>query len=174
MPASFNSEWDVDEVRLLSDGVPIFTSPQWTLRAWPNRWEAPLAFDRLSLTRWRTWEPIRKGMYLEVDLDNPQRLTSAVLESHTPIHHLILEFYGQDLLGKWHSLTKFSDAVRRPPQDMRLEAAAALRRAGYRYVLAPTRSDAWAKLGRQLSADAPQWGMEQVAEAGNSVLLHIR
>jgi hypothetical protein len=174
MPTAFNGEWDVDEVQLFSDDVPIFTSPQWTLRAWPNRWEAPLAFDHLNVTRWRTWEPIRAGNYLEVDLDNPQRLSAAVLKSHTPIYHLILEFYGQDLVGKWHRLANYSDAVRLRPQDMRLEAATALRRAGYRYLLVPTRDDGFARLGKRIVDEAPQWGMEKVAEAGPWVLLRIR
>jgi len=174
MPAAYHGEWDIAEVQLFSDDVPIFTSPQWTLRAWPNRWEAPLAFDQLNVTHWRTWEPIRAGAYLEVDLDHPQRLSAAVLKSHTPIHHLILEFFGQDLAGKWRRLTKFSDAIRLAPQDMRLEAATALRRAGYRYLLVATRFDGYAKLGKRIVDEAPQWGLEVVADAGPCVLLRVR
>jgi 4-amino-4-deoxy-L-arabinose transferase-like glycosyltransferase len=174
MPAGFNSEWDIAEVHLFSGDEPIFNSPQWSLRAWPNRWEAPLAFDHLNLTRWRTWQPIRAGMFFEVDLDRPQRLSGAVLESHTPIHQLILEFYGQDPKGKWSRLTKFSDAVRRPPQDMRLEAAMALRRAGYGYVLVPTGSDGWSALGKRMKDEALEWGMEKVADVGSCVLLRVR
>jgi hypothetical protein len=174
MPASYEGEWDIAEALLYSDDIPIFTSPQWTLRAWPNRWETPLAFDHLNLTRWRTWEPIRRGDFFEVDLDHRQLLSAVVLRSHTPVYRLILEFYGQDLNGKWRRLTNYSDAVLRPPQDMRLEASAALRRAGFRYVLAPTRFDGYAKLGRQLRDDAPQWGLEPAAETDTAVLLRVR
>jgi hypothetical protein len=174
MPAAFQGEWDIDEVQLYSGDVPIFNSPQWTLRAWPNRWEAPLAFDRLNVTRWRTWEPIRAGNFFEVDLDHPQLLSAVVLKSHTPVYRLLLEFYGQNVSGKWFRLTKFSDAVALPPQDMRLESATALRRAGYRYLLAPVQFDVYAKFGQRLKNEAAQWGLEAVADNGAAVLFRIR
>jgi hypothetical protein len=78
------------------------------------------------------------------------------------------------MAGKWLRLTRFSDAVALPPQDMRLQATAALRRAGYRYLLAPTRFDAYAKLGNRLLDEAPQWGLEKVAETGATVLFRVR
>ena len=174
MPASVNGEWDIGEVLLYSEDVPIYNSPQWTLRAWPNRWEAPLAFDHLNLTRWRTWENIRKGDFFEVDFDHPQRISQAVLRSHTPVQRMMLEFYGQDLGGKWRRLTSDSDVVKRPNQDMRMQAAAALRRAGFSYLLAPTRIDSYARLGRRLVAEAPDWGLEQVAETDVAVLFRVR
>lgn len=174
MPAAYHGEWDIAETLLYSDEVPLFDSPQWTLRAWPNRWETPLAFDHLDLTRWRTWEPIRRGAFFEVDLDHPQRLSEVVLRSHTPVYHLVLEFYGQDLNGKWLRLTNYSDAVLRQPEDMRMQAATALRRAGFRYVLAPTKFDGYAKIGRRLRDEAPQWGLEFVAETDTAVLLRVR
>jgi 4-amino-4-deoxy-L-arabinose transferase-like glycosyltransferase len=174
MPASFDGEWDISEVVLYSDDVPIYSSPQWTLRAWPNRWETPLAFDRLNLTHWRTWENIRKGDFVEVDFDHPQRLTQAVLRSHTPAYGLILEFYGQDLDGKWRRLTNFSDAILRPKQDLRMEVATTLRRAGFRYLLAPTRFDVYARLGQRMLAEAPEWGLEPVANTGAAVLFRVR
>ncbi|HEV2445756.1 MAG TPA: glycosyltransferase family 39 protein [Candidatus Sulfopaludibacter sp.] len=174
MPASFNGEWDISEVELLSDGEPIFDSPQWTLRAWPNRWETPLAFDHLNVTRWRTWEPIRRGNFFEIDLDHPQLLSGAVLKSHTPVYQLMLEFYGQNLAGKWLRLTRFSDAVALPPIDLRTEAAKALRRAGFRYLVAPVQYDSYAQFGRRLREEAPQWGLEEVADAGPAVLFRIR
>ena len=174
MPASFDGEWDIAEAQLYSADVPIVPSPQWTLQAWPNRWEAPLAFDRLTVTPWRTWEPIRQGNYFEVDLDHPQLLSGVVLKSHTPAYPLMLNFYGQSPDGKWRTLTRFSDAIELPPLDLRLEAARALRRNRFSYVLAPAGFDAWAPLALRMRAEAPQWGLETVAEAGNTILFHIR
>ena len=87
---------------------PVFNSPQWTLAGWPNRWEAPLAFDSNLATRWRTWEPVRAGMYLDIELGNPQRLTSAVLVTHTPVFRVPLEVYGLDVKGAWQLLTSIS------------------------------------------------------------------
>lgn len=174
MPASFEGEWDIAETQLYSGEVPIAPSPQWTLRAWPNRWEAPLAFDRLTVTGWRTWEPIRRGNYFEVDLDHPQLLTGVVLKTHTPAYRLMLDFYGQTLDGKWRRLTRYSDAIELPPLDLRLEAAKALRRNGFSYVLGPLGFDPWTPLARRMRSEAPQWGLETVAEGSNAVLFRIR
>jgi hypothetical protein len=58
-----NSECDIDDIRIYSGEDLVYTSPNWTLRAWPNSWEAPLALDGNLATRWRTWEPVRAGVY---------------------------------------------------------------------------------------------------------------
>src|SRR5207302_2902279 len=107
----------------------------------------PLAFDANLATRWRTWQPVRAGMNFEVNLQNPQRLTSAVLVTHTPVFRVPLEVYGQDGKGAWHLLSKSADAIPRPPQDLRLEAARAVRKAGFRYLLVPTGVDGNAPIG---------------------------
>ena len=111
MPAGYAGEWDINEVRLFSGDDRVFNSPQWTLAGWPNRWEAPLAFDGNLATRWRTWETVRAGMYLDIGLGNPQRLTSAVLVTHTPVFRVPLEVYGQDVKGQWHLLTRNPQAI---------------------------------------------------------------
>jgi len=90
LPASDPAEWDICEVELRSGGERLATSPQWTLRAWPNPWETPAAFDGNPATRWRTWQPMRAGMFFEIGLDHPQRLTGALLVSHTPIYNVPL------------------------------------------------------------------------------------
>jgi hypothetical protein len=174
MPAAYAGEWDINEVRLFSGSDPVFTSPQWTLAGWPNRWEAPLAFDSNLATRWRTWEPVRAGMYLDIELGNPQRLTSAVLVTHTPVFRVPLEVYGLDVKGAWHLLTTSPEAIPRAPQDLRLEAARALRAAGFRYLLAPTGKGGNAAIGNVLVGHEAEWGLERAGEAGRFYLFHVR
>jgi hypothetical protein len=174
LPVSYQGEWDIGEVQLYSGEERVHTSPQWTLNAWPNPWEAPLAFDGTLATRWRTWEPARAGMFLEIDLDHPQRLTSAVLQSHAPVYGVPLEFHGQGMDGKWRLLSDAPVAIRRPPDDLHLGATRALRRAGYRYLLAPTGTGGNAPIGNVLAGHAPEWGMERAAEGGPYVLFHVK
>jgi hypothetical protein len=69
MPQASPVEWVIGEIQLFSGDYRIFGSPQWQLQAWPNVWELPLAFDENQATRWRTWDPIRAGMFVEVDFD---------------------------------------------------------------------------------------------------------
>jgi len=174
IPAAYDGEWDISEVQLFSGDYRIFTSPQWSLNAWPNPWEAPLAFDANPATRWRTWEPVRAGMYFEVNLENPQRLTSAVLVTHTPVFRVPLEIYGQDTKGAWRLLSNSPAAIPRPPQDLRLDAARALRKAGFRYLLVPTGSGGNAPIGNVLVGHEPEWGLERAGYAGDFQLFRVK
>ncbi|HXB72930.1 MAG TPA: glycosyltransferase family 39 protein [Candidatus Acidoferrales bacterium] len=174
LPVGYQGECDISEVQLYSADYRIYPSPAWTASAWPNQWEGPLAFDSNIATRWRTWEPVRAGMYFEIDLDHPQRLSGALLISHTPAYRPPLEFYGQGANGRWHLLSNRPTAEPRPPQDLRLEASRALRRAGFRYLLAATGAGGNAPIGNVLLGHEPEWGMERVGEAGRYYLFHVK
>ena len=173
LPESRPSECDIDEIRVYSGGEPVYTSPNWTLRAWPNSWEAGVALDGNLATRWRTWEPVRAGMYFEIRFDHPQRITSTVLYSHTPALGVPLEIFGLSTRGQWIPLGS-PQAARMPAQDLRLEATRALRRAGYRFVLTPSGGGGTAPLGNALAGQEAEWGMERVAQAGPFYLFHIK
>jgi hypothetical protein len=174
MPASYDGEWDINEVRLFSGDDRVFNSPQWTLAGWPNRWEAPFAFDANLATRWRTWENVRAGMYLDIEMGNPQRLTSAVLVTHTPVFRVQLEVYGQDVTGEWRLLTSNAQAIPRAPQDLRLEASRAVRTAGFRYLLTPTGAGGNASIGNLLVGHEAAWGLDRAGEAGRYYLFRVR
>ena len=175
MPKGFPAEWDIAEVRLLSGEDRIFNSPLWSLRAWPNLWEAPLALDNRRSTVWRTWQPARAGMFFEVDLDHAQNLTGAVLTAHSAAYDVALEVYGQRAAdGQWILLTDRPRSTVRPLEDLRLEAAATVRRAGYRYLLAPLGDTGHGPLGKQLLAEAPEWGLEVAGDAGPNILFKLR
>ena len=174
MPAAYDGEWDINEIRLSSGEDRVFNSPQWTLSGWPNHWEAPLALDGNLATRWRTWEKVRAGMHLDIELGNAQRLTSAVLVTHTPVFRVPLEVYGLDVKGDWHLLTTNPEAIPRAPQDLRLGAARALRASGFRYLLTPTGSGGNAAIGNVLVGHEAEWGLERAGEAGRFYLFRVR
>jgi hypothetical protein len=174
IPVSYHGEWDITELQLFSGEDRIFNSPQWTLRAWPNRWECPLAFDANPATRWRTWEPVRAGMYFDIDLGHAQRLSAAVLVSHTPVYRVPLEFYGQAMNGAWRLLSNSPTAGQKPTPDLRLDATRALRRAGFRYLLAPTGSGGNAPIGNVLADHEAQWGLERAGVAGRFFLFRVK
>ncbi len=174
MPAAYPGEWDINEVQLFSGEDRLFNSPQWTFGGWPNRWEAPLAFDLNLATRWRTWEPVREGMHMDVELGNPQRLTAAVLVSHTPALGVPLEVHGLDVKGQWHLLSNALEAIPRKRQDIRLEASRAIKRAGFRYLLVPTGNGGNAPLGNVLLGNEAEWGMELAGGAGRFMLYRVK
>ncbi len=173
LPQASPTELDISDIRIFSGEELVYTSPQWNLRAWPNSWEAPLALDGNLATRWRTWQPIPAGLYFEIRFDHPQLISSAVLASHVPRQGIEIELYGQGNEGKWHWLgTPYPTLHSR--QDLRAEAALAIRRAGYRYLLAPAGGGGSAPVGNALLDHEPEWGMERVAEAGSYYLFRIK
>ena len=173
MPADNRMNFDLGEVELWSGGARLFARPQWALRAWPNIWDAPLAFDGLRTTVWNSWQPARKGMFLEVDLDRPQLLTGVTLASHTPLLDAPLEIYGREPGGRWILLARNPPATRHGAEDLRLQATAALRRAGFRYLLVNTGDDSLGPMARAIAESPAQWGLIRVAEARNDVLLRV-
>ncbi len=131
---AFPGEWSVHDVMLFSGEYRIYNSPQWRLRAWPNVWEAPLAFDENEATRWRTWQPMHAGMYLQAEFDHAQSLSGAVMTSDTPNLELPFEFYGRGREG-WHLLSARPQVTYRPLPDLRAAAAKAVHDAGFSYIL---------------------------------------
>jgi hypothetical protein len=76
-----NQQWGVHEVRYFLHGVEVQRSPAWRLHAWPNPWEVQLAFDGSPATRWRTWETVTPGMYIETDFGGAQTIDEVRVET---------------------------------------------------------------------------------------------
>ncbi|MGA2148841.1 MAG: hypothetical protein ABSH49_28195 [Bryobacteraceae bacterium] len=174
IPSGNPNEWDLDEVEFESGGERINPIPAWTLRAQPNVWEAPLAFDGLALTRWRTWEPVRRGMFLEVDFDLPRPIDAAVLLSHAPAVGVSLDCWGLGIGFHWTKLATPGVPTLRKPEDWRFALARQLKRAGYRYVVAQVDNSGYGPLGQSILAHALEWNMTVAAQSGETVLFRVR
>ncbi len=173
LPSPSPADCEIDEVRIFSGGDLIYSSPHWQLRAWPNRWESRLAFDDNLTTGWRTGMPVRTGMFLEVRFDHFQSISSAVVYSPSPSHGLSLEVYGQNAKGRWHALGA-ARATPHPREDLRIEAGIAIRRAGYRFVLAAIGGGGSTPAGNAFLGHESEWGMVRVAAAGPYYLYRVK
>ena len=173
MPQASPVEWVIGEIQLFSGDYRIFGSPQWQLQAWPNVWELPLAFDENQATRWRTWDPIRAGMFVEVDFDRAQTLSGAVMTSPTAFYPLPFDFYGRERDG-WHLLTGRPVVTERPLGNVRMSATRAVRDAGFRYILANNGNDGNGALGADMVGHEVEWGLEKTADLGPVVLFRIK
>jgi hypothetical protein len=173
LPQAHPEEWCIHDIQLLSGRDEVVGNRWWRERAWPNSAEAPFAFDGNLATRWRTWEPMRAGMFFELELDQPQRLSAAVFQSHTPVFGSAFEFYGRTPSGAWVTLSKRPRIVERPKVDLRLATALALRRAGYRYVLVPIGHDGNTPLGNAMAGHEAEWGLSLAGRAGDVHLFRI-
>jgi hypothetical protein len=173
VPRAWPGEWLIHEITLFSGEYPIRRGPQWRLRAWPNAGELPLAFDQNLATRWRTWEPIRAGMYVEVDFDRAQALSGAVVTSPNAFYALPFEFYGRERDG-WHLLTSRPVATPKELGDVRVAATRAIREAGFRYILGLNSNEGNGLLCGAMLGHEAQWGLEKTAEVGPAVLFRIK
>jgi hypothetical protein len=174
IPARYDGEWKINEVRIYSGADQVFNSPQWTFSGRPNPWEAPLAFDDNLATQWRTWEPVAESAHFDIDFGHVHRLSSAVLVTHTPVYHVPLEVYGRDPHGAWRLLSRSAEAIPRAPEDLRLDATIALRRAGFRYLLVPTGAEGNAPIGNVIVGHEAEWGLERAGDAGRFFLLKVK
>src|SRR5205807_3869403 len=123
-------EWYLHEVRVFDGKDRVRSSPRWTLGGWPNVAEMTAAFDDNLASRWRTWAPMRPGMYMQIDLENPRWLSAATLISPTPVYGVPIEFYGMDGGGVWHSFG-LGKPVQRVWEDLRRPATRAIKRQGF-------------------------------------------
>ncbi len=171
-PAAKAGEFDVADVWLYSGKQWIAATPRWTLHAWPNAQEAPLALDGNLLTRWQSRQSVSGGMRLEIDFDRPLQISRAVLFSHA-YRPGIFEVFGECDDHTWRRMGG-AVATPRAPEHLRLEAGLALRAAGYRYILAPTGGGGFAPIGNALFAEAPLWGVQIADHAGRYYLFRVK
>ena len=73
--------FSIHEVRLFHKGRELPRDTGWRLRAWPNTWDVQNAFDASPVTRWKSWEPLWPGMFVEVDFGGEVTIDRVVVES---------------------------------------------------------------------------------------------
>jgi hypothetical protein len=172
MAAARKTEWRVEEVEVYAKGARVRPAADWVMRARPNRWEAPLALDGNYATAWRTWRPTEAGSALEIDFGIPVIADGAALLSRDAEETLPLEIWAKQLNGTWRLVGNSPPPAATPEAPQRADATAVLRRAGYRYLLAPIGGDDL--IGKDMLANPDDWGLVALDQTGNSALFHVR
>ncbi len=156
--------WRVHEFRVWNGGHELPRSPAWRIRAHPNPWEAPLAFDNSAVSKWSTEQYGARGAFLEVDFDRPLAVDSVVLECP--------EDASLDLGVRADGVT-LHPAIRStaidPPAGMRRAAVEMLESYGFRYLVISD-GDYYADDYRKYPAF---WGLHSAARAGDWTLYQL-
>jgi hypothetical protein len=168
-----SGEWCVHEVQVRDGDDRLRSSPGWSLSAWPNLAETTAAFDDNLGSRWRTWTPMRPGMYMQVDFEHDQYLSGATLVSHTPIYKVPMEFYGQDSGGRWRTFG-VGKVEERTWEDLRRPSMRAVKRHGFTYMLTPSGKDGLGPFSEGFIGHEEEWGIELVASSQGYYLYRIR
>ncbi|MCL6507745.1 MAG: discoidin domain-containing protein [Bryobacteraceae bacterium] len=166
---SENELWAVNEFHVYRGEQRLARKPFWRITANPNPWEVELAFDQNPATRWRSWEAMRPGMFVELDLGREEQVSRVVLECSQDHGRTRLRLEALDAAGNWKFLgePRFSEAP--VPPGLRRRATEALRQRGIRYLLIHD-SDFRAEDFRTRAAE---WGLVFLAERAGARLYRI-
>jgi len=163
--------WNVTELRASHAGRELERSPIWRLRARPNPTDVQLAFDNSPVTRWRSWERIRPGMFVEVDFGREELLDAVFVDCSPDQLEVRLKLETQERSGRWQTLVETPQPGELPPPlGVRREATRELHARGVGY-LAILDSDFGA---RDFRANAHLWGLKRVGERGPTALYEIQ
>lgn len=168
--SGFPEHWSIAEFRVLSAGAELARSPGWRLRAHPNPWDVQRAFDASPATRWRSWQPLEAGMFVEVDFGEPLAVDSVQLDSAADQWNIRLQLKGLDAEGLWRTLVPAPTETRiDPPPNLRRLAALEIKYAGVRYLLIHEN-----EFGKDDYMQRRQdWGLALVGEIGGKRLYRI-
>jgi hypothetical protein len=163
-------QWSVSELRVFLGDRELPRDPRWRLRAHPNPWGVQLAFDNSPVTRWRSWQRLSPGMFLEIDFGKPEAIDRVLVECSGDQHAIRLRLEGQAEAGAWKTLAETSEpSFAVPPKGMRRAAIEELRDRGIRYLLIDD-TDFGAD---DFRIRAREWGIERIGERGAGKLYRV-
>ena len=116
---------------------------------------------------------MRPGMFLEVRLDRPQRVSEITVASHTPNFGVPIELYGLGADGRWRQLSAAMTVTPRPREDLRRAAIRYLKRLDFTYILAPTEYTGVWQIGQAMVGNQAEWGVAPANQRGFVHMLRI-
>ncbi|MBL8234836.1 MAG: glycosyltransferase family 39 protein, partial [Bryobacterales bacterium] len=159
------------EIRLLrADGNALKPNALWTIEAEPNIWESPMALDRSLVTSWWTWEPVRVGMFYQVEMPARERIAQVRIVGHRSAASLVLSLQARS--GTWKELP-LDKPVARPGLNLRHEAIAYLRRNQITHLLVVGGTDGFGLLSQDLIDRRNDWQLRLIANHKGVALLKI-
>jgi hypothetical protein len=156
--------WTVAEMRIRSQGRELPRTSDWRVSAWPNGWEAPLAFDNSYATRWSTWQAMSPGARLQAEFGKAETLDSVWLECD-PAWEAKVQVEVLTEHGRWVAIT---DTDERSTLDL----PSGIRRAATRDVKALGIRFLWINDADFCAADMKNypkfWGITLLAEGNGT------
>ena len=154
--------WSIGEMHFFFGNQEIQPDAKWKVEGSSFPWDLGLAFDRNPVTRWRSWEPIHPGMYVDVDFG--EAVTLDRVELHGSHDQWNVDI---GLEGIHASVEKLDD---KPLPDLRRLATATVKARGIDYLLIA--SGDW--LTADMHGDPGAWGLTKVADRATDWLFQIQ
>jgi len=160
--ASPTQIWSIGEMQFFLGSEEFRPTAKWTINASSFPWDIRLAFDRNPATRWRSWESIHPGMWIDADFGAPVQLDR--VELHCSLDEQAIDVKLESVNA---SLTK---AIDPPREDLRRLATATVKRRGIDYLLITPGH--W--LTPDIESDPARWGLKKIADRGDAWLFQIQ
>jgi hypothetical protein len=162
--------WSITEFRVFDGHRELERSPGWRITARPNPWDAGLAFDGSPLTRWRSWQWLKGGWYVEAAFGSPQRVSRVALEMSADQYAVRMRLDGRSEAGEWKTLVP--NPITRgmaPPLGLRRLATEELKRNGFTHILVSEDDFRW----QDYRDKAELWGIREAGRVDNFRLYRI-
>ena len=171
--ADSSQEFRIFELQLSLRGERLLPGPSWKGQASPGNSEVPMAFDNNRATSWRVRSRTERGMFLSVLFREPTSLdhVDVVLPASSSSVPFLLQT--QTNGGPWRTVADLLRTATLPPADLRREATRALRRAGFRFVLAHAGADGIDSISDDMVKHTAAWGLRDRAELAPVHLFEI-
>lgn len=163
--ASSSQEFRIVELQLSLRGEPVPPKSVWQGQASPNESEMHMALDHNRATSWRARSPTERGMFVSVLFGEPtsfDRIDVILPASNSAVPLLLQTQTSQG--GPWNTVAESLRTVTLPPTDLRREATRALRRAGFRFLLAQAGSTGIDLIGSDMVKHTAEWGLRDRGE----------
>lgn len=162
--------WSIAELRVYDGDKELGRAPEWRLDARPNPWDIQLAFDNDPITRWRSWERLRPGMWVSADFGKPREISRVVLTMSTDQWGTKLRAEARDGAGTWRTISS-APVFSQPgtPPRMRRAAIEELKREGIGFMLISEDNFGW----QDFRDNAHAWGIREVDIIGNIRLYEL-
>jgi hypothetical protein len=166
---TFPELWSIAELRVFRDGTELPRDEGWRVRSNPNPWDVQMAFDNCPITRWRSWEKPRPGMFLEIDFGRDLEV-SEVRAEVSPDQRTSARLDAETSSEKWETLVSKPDVRQREPvENARRIATDELKRMGVTHILSHT----FDFNAQDLLTERLGWGITIVAESPRARLYRI-
>ena len=162
--------WGMNELRVYNGDRELARDPRWRLRARPNPWEIQRAFDNNPATRWRAYQPIEPGQFVQIDFAGSQTASRVRIEADADQPDVRLRLEGLDESGRWSTLAATPhDSLIPPPPATRIAAAQAIKAQGFHYLC--LYDDDFG--GKEYWENRDQWGFTLIEEQAGARLYRI-
>ena len=168
--ASGIDTWSVTELRVFHGGKELPRADGWRLRARPNPWDVQMAFDNSPVTRWRSWQAIRPGMFIEIDFNRTVTIDAVHADGTPDQYQARLRLEVPDAQGHWRLLSNAPEmAALGSKMGLKRSAMQELKARRIDYIVMFDSDFGWAPV----AASPSLWGLTIVGERGGSRLYRI-